>query len=406
MEFPWRKNLYVLWLGVFFCSSAYSISIPFIPLFLHNDLGVDSHLELWSGFAFGITFLASALIAPYWGSLADKYGRKPMLIRSGYSLAGLYLLTFFIHNPYLFLVLRVFQGLLAGFVPASIALVATNTPEKHSGYALGIMATAGATGGIVGPVVGGVVSHWTSNRIAFLFSAAVVLVAALIATFFVREENYDRKAVRSSIRDDLRTAWSNRTFVTLLLLVGVGTFSVMILEPLITVYVLQLGSNSDDASWQSGLVFSAVGIATLIAAPQWGRIGQKIGFVKVLVIGLLGGGIGNLLQFFVGHYVEFGVLRFVYGLFFAGVYPSLNAMIVKVTEADFRGRAFSLNQSSTQLATMLGPMIGGALGGWIPIRWVFIINGAMLIVCALALLQRRHSLVVPAAEPSASRASH
>ncbi|WP_027091715.1 MFS transporter [Cohnella thermotolerans] len=388
MAFSWKKNLYVLWLGVFFCSSAYSISIPFIPLFLHNDLGVDRHLELWSGFAFGITFLASALIAPYWGSLSDKYGRKPMLIRSGFSLAALYALTFFIHNPYVFLVLRVFQGLLAGYVPASIALVATNTPDKHTGYALGIMATASATGGIVGPLVGGAVSHWTSNREAFLFSSGVVLVAALIATFFVREENFDRKAVRSHVRDDLRTAWANRTFVSLLGLVGVGTFSVMILEPLLTVYVLQLGADSRDASWQSGLVFSAVGIATLIAAPQWGRIGGKIGFAKVLTIGLLGGGIGNILQFFVGNYAEFGVLRFVYGLFFAGVYPALNAMIVKVTEADFRGRAFSLNQSATQLATMLGPMVGGALGGWIPIRWVFVVNGAMLVLCALLMLRK------------------
>lgn len=390
MIFSWRRNLVVLWVGVFFCSTAYSISIPFIPLYLTSELGVTSHLSLWSGFAFGITFLSSALIAPYWGSLADKYGRKPMLLRSGYSLAVLYFATYFVHDPYLFLLLRVFQGLLAGYVPAAITMVGTGTPEDKSGYALGIMATSGATGGIVGPLVGGVVSHWLGNREAFVFSGFVVLVAALIATLFAREPDFKRSSKRSHVFDDMKEAISNRVFITLLVLVGLGTFSVMILEPLITVYVLQLGVKQGEATLQSGIVFSAVGLATLLAAPQWGKIGNRIGFTNVLFIGLLGGGIGNLLQFFVNGYIQFGVLRFIYGLFFAGVYPALNAMIVRVTAPAFRGRAFSLNQSATQLATMLGPMIGGVLGGIIPIRWVFVINGAMLI--AAAVLIRRKNL--------------
>jgi MFS family permease len=390
MEFSWKKNLFVLWIGVFFCSCAFSISIPFIPLFLSTDLGVKTHLELWSGFAFGISFLASALISPFWGSLSDKYGRKPMLIRSGYSLAILYFVTYFIHNPYLFMVLRVFQGLLAGYVPASIALVATNTPEDKTGYALGVMATAGATGGVIGPLIGGIVSHSWGNREAFLFSGGIVLVSALIATFFVKEINFNRKGHRSQIRDDLKRALSNRVFVTLLGLVSLSTFSVMILEPLLTVYVLKLGVPKENAALQSGIIFSAVGIATLLAAPQWGKIGTRIGFVKVLIIGLFGGGLGNFLQFFVGHYTEFGILRFIYGLFFAAVYPSLNAMIVKVTDADFRGRAFSLNQSATQFATMMGPMVGGALAGWIPIRWIFIINGFILMFAAGLLFRKRH----------------
>ncbi|MFD0712590.1 MFS transporter [Paenibacillus sp. GCM10027626] len=389
MIFSWKRNLIVLWIGVFFCSTAYSVSIPFMPIFLSTDLGITDHLELWSGFAFGITFLASALISPFWGSLADKYGRKPMLIRSGYSLAALYALTYFIHDPYLFLLLRIFQGLLAGYVPASIALVATNTPEEKSGYALGIMATAGATGGIVGPLIGGTVSHLWGNREAFLFSAAIVLISALIATWLVQEQSFNRSAKRSPIREDLRLAFSNRQFVTLLALVSLGTFSVMILEPLLTVYVMKLGVQQGEASLKSGIIFSAVGIATLLAAPRWGKIGNKIGFSKVLFIGLLGGGIGNLLQFFVTHYVQFGILRFVYGLFFAGVYPSLNALIVKMTDPSFRGRAFSLNQSATQLATMLGPIIGGMLGGWIPIRWVFLINGTMLLIAAVLIKRKR-----------------
>lgn len=389
MNFSWKRNLLVLWVGVFFCSTAFTTSIPFIPLFLKNDLGIHNHLELWSGISFGITFLAGALISPYWGSLSDKYGRKPMLMRSGFSLAALYFLTYFIHDPYLFLVLRIFQGLLAGYVPAAIALVATNTPEEKSGYALGIMATASATGGIIGPVIGGVVSHYMGNRESFIFSGFIVLVSALIATFFAHEKKFNRSAPRSSIKEDLKQALSNRTFTTLLIIVGVTAFSVMLLEPLLTVFMLQLGVSEGEASLKSGFVFSAVGIATLIAAPQWGKIGSRIGFSNVLFIGLLGGGIGNCLQFFVTHYTQFGILRFTYGLFFAGVYPAINAMIVKVTDTSFRGRAFSLNQSSTQLATMLGPVIGGVIGGIIPIRWVFILNGVMLITAAI-LIRRQH----------------
>ena len=216
-----------------------------------------------------------------------------------------------------------------------------------------------------------------------------MLISALIAVFFVHEKNFNRKAARSSIRHDIQEAFSNRVFVTMLGLVALGTFSVMILEPLLTVYVIELGAGKGDASLLSGVIFSAIGIATLIAAPQWGKFGSRIGYTKVLVIGLLGGGIGNLLQFFTSSYVAFGILRFCYGLCFAGVYPALNALIVKVVEPEFRGRAFGLNQSATQLATMMGPIIGGVLGGLIPIRWVFVINGAMLVASAI-LIHTQH----------------
>ncbi len=389
LSFSWRRNLVILWIGVFFCSTAYSISIPFLPIYLHTNLGINEHLEVWAGISFGITFLASALISPYWGSLADKYGRKPMLIRSGFSLAVLYIFNYLVTDPYMFILLRVLQGLLAGFVPASIALVATNTPEKHIGYALGVMSTAGASGGIIGPLIGGFVSHLWGNREAFLFSAGVVLVAALIATFFVKEENTNRTGTRSNVREDLRTAVANRPLMWVLGLALMVTMSVMLLEPLLTVYVLQLGISQKDASLSSGIIFASVGIATILAAPLWGKIGGKVGFSKVLLFGLIGGGIGNLLQYFFTNLYGFGFLRFFYGLFFAAVYPAINAMIVKVTEAEFRGRAFSLNQSATQLATMLGPVIGGLLGSLIPIRSVFIINGVALLLVAFLIKTKR-----------------
>jgi MFS transporter, DHA1 family, multidrug resistance protein len=376
-------NLFALWIGVFFCSTAFTNVVPFLPIFLHDELHVNEHLETWSGAIFAISFLASAVIAPYWGSLADKYGRRPMLLRSGFFLFVLYIVSYFVQNPYELLAVRFFQGLLSGYVPSATALVATNTPEKNVGYALGVMATATATGSIVGPLIGGFVSHWLGNREAFLFSAGLVSISFLIALFWAKESNFNRSSKRSNVLSDLKDAVSNRKLMAVLFIVMATSASVMILEPLLTIYVIQLGAHQGSASVSSGIIFSAVGIATVLAAPYWGNTGTKIGYGKVLFIGLIGGGIGNLLQPVFHNLVGFGVLRFSYGLFFAAVFPALNALIVSSTDASFRGRAFSLNQSAMQIGNMLGPMLGGFLASQLSIPLVFLLNGIAL--CAIAI---------------------
>lgn len=389
MEFPWKRNLYVLWLGVFFCSTAYSMVIPFMSLFIAHDLGVTEHLTIWSGFAFGITFLAGALISPFWGSLSDKYGRKPMLLRSGFALFAVYILNSLVQNPVQLIAVRILSGLLAGYVPAAIALVATNTPEKRVGFSLGIMSTASAAGGIIGPMIGGFVSKYLGYRESFLAAGTVVLLSAIIAWLFVKEENFDRTRERSHVIDDLREAKANSAFMRHLGVVLIVTASVMVLEPLLSLYVLDLGASASDASLSSGIIFSAVGIATVLAAPIWGKIGERIGYRNTLMIGLVGGGIGNILQLCFHSLIGFGTLRFIYGLFFAAVFPALNALIVEATKPEFRGRAFSLNQSSAQLGNMAGPIAGGVLAGWVPIPVVFVLNGILLTATACLLLLRK-----------------
>ncbi len=308
-----------------------------------------------------------------------------MLLRSGFALSAVYILYFFVKDPYQLIAVRILSGLLAGYVPSAIALVATNTPEKHVGYSLGIMSTAGAAGGIIGPLVGGSLSKFIGYRESFLASGCVVLISALIALIFVKEQNFDRNRERSHVLDDLKEASANRPLMGKLLVVLIVTASVMVLEPLLSLYVLDLGASASDASFSSGIIFSAVGISTVIAAPFWGKIGERIGYRNTLMIGLIGGGVGNILQHFFHSLVGFGILRFVYGLFFAAVFPALNALIVQATKPEFRGRAFSLNQSASQLGNMVGPIAGGALGGWISIPVVFILNGALLSITALTL---------------------
>ncbi|MEM5596549.1 MFS transporter [Niallia circulans] len=98
-------------------------------------------------------------------------------------------------------------------------------------------------------------------------------------------------------------------------------------------------------------------------APYWGKWADKVGFNRVLFIGLLGGGLGTFAQIIFSNIWGFSITRFIFGLFFCAVFPALNGLVVKSTAEDFRGRAFSLNQTANQLGGMFGPMIGGFLGG-------------------------------------------
>jgi MFS family permease len=377
----WKRNLLVLWFGVFFTSASFSMVIPFLPIFL-PEIGVDDHIELWSGLLFSSAFFAGAIASPFWGRVADKYGRKPMIIRAGFFLFIIYILTAFVTNPYQLLALRISQGLLTGFIPGAIALVGTNTPGAKVGYALSMISTASASGGIVGPLIGGVTAQFIGNRMAFGSAGIVVLMATILIIFFVKEDNFKASKEPGSVKKDLQLAWNNRPFMLVLLLTVVAASSILTIEPILPLYIMELGSSTDKAVMMAGLVFALPGIASTLFAPLWGKWADKVGFHRVLFIGLLGGAFGTLAQIMFSHILGFSVSRFVFGIFFCAVFPALNGLVVKFTTEDFRGRAFGLNQTATQIGGMLGPLIGGIIGGFFPAETVFAVTGIMLLAAA------------------------
>ncbi|OXM84797.1 MFS transporter [Paenibacillus rigui] len=388
----WKRNLWLLWIGCFITSASFSMVIPFLPLFLLH-IGVSQHIEMWSGLLFSSAFFAGALSSPYWGAMADKYGRKPMIVRAGLVLCVIYLLTSLVTNPYQLLVLRILQGLLSGFIPGSIALVGTNTPEQKVGYALSMMSTSTATGGIMGPLLGGVISKIFDNRIAFASAGVLVLFSTLLVILWVKEEKFVPSKTRSSVIESMKMAVNNRPLLAILVLTMFTQFSVMTIEPVLPLYIVQIGGSVKEASLVAGIVFSLVGIASILFAPRWGKLADKIGFQKILIIGLLVGGLGNLAQIPVHNLWGFSIIRFVYGAFFCAVFPALNGMVVRTTSADFRGRAFGLSQTANQLGGMLGPLVGGAISGAFSIHSVFWVTGLLLIFSmGLAYWSKSHAV--------------
>jgi MFS transporter, DHA1 family, multidrug resistance protein len=375
----WKRNLWVLWIGVFFTAASFSMVIPFLPIFL-LQIGVHEHTELWAGLLFSSAFFAGAIASPFWGRMADKYGRKPMIVRAGFVLFVIYTLMAFVTNPYQILVLRILQGLLTGFIPGAIALIGTNTPNHKVGYALSMISTASASGTILGPLLGGGISHLVGNRWAFASAGMIVFLATLLIIFWVVEEKFTPSKVRGSIKTDFQAALSNRPFLLVLILTVVTSCSVMTIEPVLPLYIVNLGGSSENASLLAGIVFSLPGIASALFAPVWGKWADKVGFQRVLFIGLLGGGVGTIAQILFSEIWGFSIIRFVYGIFFCAVFPALNGLVVKSTPEDFRGRAFSLNQTATQIGGMTGPIIGGFLGGLFPVQSVFIVTAILLFI--------------------------
>ncbi|TDF97706.1 MFS transporter [Paenibacillus piri] len=374
----WKRNLWLLWVGCFVTSASFTMVVPFLPLFLIH-IGVSEHLEMWAGLLYSSAFLAGAISAPFWGAMGDKYGRKPMIVRAGFVIFIIYVLTAFVTNPYELLALRVLQGLLTGFIPGSIALVGTNTPEDKVGYALSMMSTATATGGIMGPLLGGVISKLFENRVAFASAGVFVLLATLLILFWVKEEKFAAPKQKTPIFGPIGDITQNRPFLMVLCLILLTQLSVMTIEPILPLYIIQLGGSVKDASLLAGIVFSLVGVASILFAPRWGKLGDKIGFRKILIVGLLVGGLGNLAQIPMHEIWGFSIVRFVYGAFFCAVFPALNALIVRATAAEFRGRAFGLSQTANQLGGMLGPLVGGVISGVFSIHSVFWVTGLMLL---------------------------
>lgn len=378
----WKKNLIILWLGCLIVSSSFSMVVPFLPIFL-LQLGVHHHLEIWSGILYSSAFFAGAISAPYWGNIADKYGRKPMIIRAGFVLFAIYMFTTFVTNPYELLILRLLQGLLSGFIPGSIALVGTNTPDHKVGYALSMVSGATATGAIIGPLLGGVIARFTSNRIAFATASILVLLATLLIIFWVKEDNFTPSQNKTSILKTFREAIHNRPLLSALFLNMFVAFSIMTIEPILTLYIVQLNHTAVNASFISGIVFSLTGIASVIFAPFWGKTADKVGFHKVLLIGLIGGTFWTLMQLPFHTIWAFSVVRFIYGAFFSAVFPAINGLVVTATDPTFRGRAFGLNQTANQIGTMAGPLIGGMVAEFSSIHGVFWVTGLLLLLITI-----------------------
>ena len=381
-EGRWNTNLIVCTLGSFTTIVAMTMLLPFLPIYV-QELGVTGHAAIaeWSGFAYGATFLSAGLTAPLWGRLADRYGRKLMLIRASLGMAIAMSLIGMAHNVYELVAIRLLAGLLGGYASGCMSLIAAQTPKERSGWAIGIVATGNMAGNLAGPLIGGTLPPFIGIRATFLASGAVIFLAFLATAFLITEE---RQAPKTRKPGGHWAQIPNKRTVGLMLFTGfLLMLANMSIEPIITVYVAQLVP-AQHVIFVAGLVMAAAALGAVISSSRLGHLADRIGHHRIVTICLAAAGVLLIPQAFVTEGWQLILLRFLMGLALGGLVPCIAAIIRHAVPQEMTSGALGYSISSQYAGQVLGPLGGGFIGGHIGMRAVFWITAVLMGAGALA----------------------
>jgi DHA1 family multidrug resistance protein-like MFS transporter len=379
----WRRTLWLMLVMQSTMTTAFSIAGPFMPLYL-IQLGVTpaAHAAVWAGAIASVQAFGVAVTSPLWGALADRTGRKAMVVRCCIATMLFYSLIALAQAPWQIFVIQMIAGGFGGFSGAAIALVGTQVPEGRLGYALGLMATGQLVGGLAGPLFGGVLAdRFHDYRLVFACTAVGALLVMLLVTIFVRER-FERPPAtheRPSLREQTRELLQHPALPPLVIVLMLTQLTTFAAYPIIPLFVQGLVGNTPWVATAAGGAMAIVGVAGVIATPWLGRRGDRIGHRRVLAISLLGTGLFTLPQALAPNLWVFLALRFGVGVFLGGILPAANALIARTFPREHRGRIFGITSSATYLGLASGPTIGGLIGARFGFGTVFVVMGALVL---------------------------
>ena len=389
----WKKNLYVCWISQVLSLMGFGFFIPFIPLFI-QELGVHSPEEVrkWVGLLAAAPGLTLGLMAPVWGIVADRMGRKLMILRAMGAGTIIIAVSGFVHSVQALLLMRALQGMVSGTVTASATLVASGTPKERLSSTLGLLASSNFIGYSLGPLLGGISAELVGYRNTFFMGAAIVLVGFVLVLFFVKEikpglSADSQQAVPS--RSPLRSMLSP-TFLALFLVLFALRFSRTMPAAFIPLYIQELRQSVEGVSVITGAITGAVGLAAAVAGLTIARLGDR--FEKRLLISIFSGiaAISALPIFFTVGIPSFVLFYVGTAYVLGGIEPNLQSYLSMNTPPENRGLLFGVQTLVGSMGWFLSPLAGSAISIQLGIKHVFLFfSGALFVSFALSMFVRR-----------------
>jgi DHA1 family multidrug resistance protein-like MFS transporter len=319
--------------------------------------------------------------SPFWGSLADRFGRKPMLMRAYVGAMVTITLQAAVQSLWQLVALRALQGLFVGTIPAATALVAAGTPPKRVAYALGLVQMAVFTSQTVGPVVGGFMAEAFGFRLTFALGGLMYVVSLVLCFFFVHED-FERPAPehRSSYVENLRSVLRTPSMLLLITVMFLVSSAAVFVRPVIPLVVESFTNTGVES--KSGFAFAAVAVTSAAAAVGAGRVATRSGYRNALVAATIGAGLAYTLVYFAESLVPLLLLMATVGVFSGAMIPMVNALIGASAPDGKQGSAFGLVGSAQALSFAVAPLAGGLAAQFLGIHAPFAIIGALLVAVA------------------------
>ncbi len=389
-EIDWRRNLWAIWLAEMLAILGFSLRTPFLPFYL-QDLGADSDsaAALWSGLINAGGAGVMAITAPFWGAIADRHGRRPMLIRAMFASTITVGLMGFATAPWQLLGLRFMEGAFSGTVTAATALVAVSMPKDRLGYGLGIIQMAVFSGASLGPLFGGVLADQIGYRATFMVAAGMLFMGGLIVTFVVREQftPMPRKVGGARGFAALRAAnsWMFAGVMgSMILILFASRFASSSVQPIIPLFIEQLGDANSlfnlSAATVSGLALGMLGLTSAISSIFLGRIGDKRGHQPVLLWCALGAGLLYLPMALANASWQLVVLQGLFGVAAGGLVPAANAIVAHQSPPEQRGTIYGVVAAAASLGGFFGPLVGAGIAATLGFSAAFFVTGVFLLI--------------------------
>jgi MFS transporter, DHA1 family, multidrug resistance protein len=381
----WRTSLTVVCVAQATAMLAFGFVLPFLPLYL-REIGVtpESAVVFWSGALVTSTGISLAIFSPIWGALADRHGRKVMVLRSLVVGGVIIALMGLVQNVGQFLVLRILQGVFTGTIAASTALVASIVPRDRIPASMGQLQTSVYVGIAAGPVLGGLIAQAVGIRGTFFIAGAMLIAAGLLVWQFVHEHFTPPSLTkRPGFFATLGIGLRSRTLLPLMVTLLVVQLSTAIVLPILPLYVEHLSAATDPVKLYAGLAYGATAVFSALAAVSYSRLVDRSGYRRILIYACFGAAIFYLPQAFAQNIGEFLLLRAGLGIFFGVLIPATNAIVALSTPPELRGSAYGLTNSATAVGTAVGPLLGSTLAASLGYPSVFIATAGLLAVLGL-----------------------